>query len=133
MKRLLAALLALCGAAASADPVPCPQAWEVKQADMLGLWQVEFTGRWEGATLLLEKHPEYADSFRGALRRADELRSVAGDIDEGDVTLEESADGVHIAATWIGEVVEGSCGREIRGTWKADGASTGTQFTLRKQ
>jgi hypothetical protein len=74
-------------------------------------------GLWQGATLLLEKHPEYAASFSGAINRNGERRQVAGDIEDGEFTLEESADGVHIAATWVGDVVEGSCGREIRGTW----------------
>ena len=34
--------------------------------------------------------------------------------------MEESIDGTHISATWLGDVVEGSCGREIRGTWQAE-------------
>jgi hypothetical protein len=29
--------------------------------------------------------------------------------------------------------VEGSCGREIRGEWKRDGAEGGTRFVLRKE
>jgi hypothetical protein len=34
---------------------------------------------------------------------------------------------------WLGDVVEGSCGREIRGAWKAEGSATQIQFVLRKQ
>ena len=58
---------------------------------------------------------------------------MAGDVDEGEFTLEESQDGVRISATWLGDVVEGSCGREIRGTWKAEGTATGRPFVLKKQ
>ena len=58
---------------------------------------------------------------------------MAGDVEDGELTLEESADGVHIAATWLGDVVQGSCGREIRGTWTLDGQQAGSPFILRKQ
>ena len=39
---------------------------------------------------------------------------LVGDVDDGQLTLEESLDGKRISATWVGEVVEGSCAREIR-------------------
>ena len=71
--------------------------------------------------------------MRGALNREGERAQVAGDLDDGEFTLEESADGSDIAAVWLGDVVEGSCGREIRGTWKADGDPRQFQFVLRKQ
>ena len=47
--------------------------------------------------------------------------------------MEESADGQRIAATWLGDVVEGSCGKEIRGTWKAEGEAAARGFLLRRQ
>ncbi|MDB5899369.1 MAG: hypothetical protein JWP41_2971 [Ramlibacter sp.] len=132
MKALLSLGLALaaCGALAQA---PCPKADEVTQAQMLGLWQAEFDASGPGGTLLFEKHPEYAESFSGSINRNGERRPVAGDVEDGEFTLEESADGVRIAATWIGDVVEGSCGREIRGTWTAEGDPKVRQFVLRKQ
>jgi hypothetical protein len=41
---------------------------------------------------------------------------------------------VHISGTWLGDVVDGSCGREIRGTWSADGQGKDARtFVLRKQ
>jgi hypothetical protein len=40
---------------------------------------------------------------------------------------------VRIAAAWVGELVEGSCGREVRGTWTIDGEKSGRPFILRKQ
>jgi hypothetical protein len=131
MKRLLAAALLLaCAGAFAAD---CTPAEEVSASQMLGLWRAEFEDRGPGATVLLEAHPEFAGNFRGAVNRDGERRQLAGDIDDGDLTLEESADGVHIAAVWVGELVEGSCGKEVRGAWKAEGAASSRQFILRKQ
>lgn len=126
----LALLLACASVQAAAD---CPPADEVTAAHMLGLWRAEFEGSWHGATLLLEKHPEYGGSFRGAINRDGEKAKLAGDVVEGEFTLEESVDGTRIAATWLGDVVDGSCGREVRGTWKAEGSATERGFVLRKQ
>ncbi|MDB5859315.1 MAG: hypothetical protein JWQ76_3004 [Ramlibacter sp.] len=137
MKRLvlMAALLACCAPVFAQAPAAgaCPQPSEVMQAHMLGLWRAEFEDRGPGATLLLERHPDYAESLSGAVNRGGERRQLAGDVEDGDLTLEESADGVHIAAIWVGELVEGSCGREVRGTWKAEGAAGERYFVLRKQ
>lgn len=141
----MAALLAGAGAAIAqgtpdardaARPVPataCPQAVDVTQAHLLGLWRAEFDGLWQGATLLFEPHLVYAQSISGAINRNGERGMVVGDIEEGEFTLEESADGKRIAATWLGDVVEGSCGREIRGTWQATGEKSAREFILRKR
>jgi hypothetical protein len=99
---------------------------------MLGLWRAEFEGLPGGATLLLEKNAQYADSFSGAINRGGERARVAGDVEDGEFTLEESADGLRIGAVWIGDVVEGSCGREIRGNWQATKAKDAHAFVLRK-
>lgn len=132
MRKLAALFLALaCAGAFAQDKPACPHASEVGQAELLGLWSAEFDGK-HAATLLLEKHPLYAESFSGAVNRAGDRRKIAGDVDDGDFTLEETADGVHIAATWLGEMVEGSCGKEIRGTWKAEGDTVARNFVLRK-
>jgi len=131
MKTVALLLAALCAAPAWAQPA-CPHASEVKAADLLGLWRAELEGLGHVGTLLLEKHPLYAESFSGTINRDGERRALAGDVEDGDFTLEESADGMRIAATWIGELVEGSCGREVRGTWTIDGANSGRAFVLRK-
>lgn len=131
MRSIAALLLAACAASAGAQTA-CPHASEVGQAQMLGIWRAEFEGVGHVATLLLQKHPEYALSLSGAINRNGDRRPVAGDIEDGEFTLEESADGVHIAATWIGELVEGSCGKEIRGVWRRDGESDGQAFVMRK-
>lgn len=131
MRALLACavLVAASGAVAQQE---CPAPGEVRQAHLLGLWRAEFAGRHAG-TLLLERHAEYAESVSGAINRDGDRRLLAGDIEDGAFTLEESADGRRIAATWLGDVVEGSCGREIRGTWTAEGDPTPQDFVLRKQ
>jgi hypothetical protein len=115
-----------------ASAAACPKAADVKQPHMLGLWRAEFEGQPAGATVLLEKNANYADSFSGQINRNGERAKVAGDVEDGEFTLEESADGVRITATWIGDVVEGSCGREIRGTWQASREKRASPFVLRK-
>lgn len=131
MKALVALLALACAAAAHAQ-APCPHASEVRQAHLLGLWRAEFDGA-HAATLLLEKHPHYTESFSGFLNRNGDRRPVAGDVEDGEFTMEESADGTKISATWLGELVEGSCGKEIRGTWTLDGQQAGRAFVLRKE
>jgi hypothetical protein len=133
MKALALLLLAALAGSAMAQAPACPHASEVRQAHLLGLWLAELEGVHAG-TLLLEKHPEYTESVRGTINRNGDRRLVAGDVDDGEFTLEESADGHRIAATWLGEVIEGSCGKEIRGTWGVEGGATAARsFVLRKQ
>jgi hypothetical protein len=135
MRLLLALVLtvsALAGTAAAQTP-SCPKAAEVAQRHLLGLWRAEFEGLAAGATLLLEKHPELAESVRGAINRNGQRALVAGDVEDGEFTLEESVNGVNISATWLGDVVEGSCGMEIKGTWQSAQDSKPHPFVLRKQ
>jgi hypothetical protein len=131
MKAAWPFLLFACALPAAAQTT-CPQAWEVMQPHLLGTWRAEIGGL-APATLRLEQHAEYTESVSGSLERAGRRSRVAGDVEDGELTLEESADGVHIAATWLGDVVQGSCGREIRGTWTLDGQQAGSPFILRKQ
>jgi hypothetical protein len=113
--------------------MPCPKADEVAQKDLLGRWRAEFEGLPQGATLVLKKHPEFAETLRGAIDRNGERAQLAGDVEDGELTLEESVNGTNISAVWLGDVVEGSCGREIRGAWKAEGNPRQYQFILRKE
>ena len=132
------ALLALAaGLAMSAGGVfaqsGCPAAAQVAQQHLLGLWRAEFDDGGPGATLLLEPHPEYAQSMRGAINRDGERALLAGDVEDGEFILEESVNGTNISAVWLGDVVDGSCGREIRGTWRAEGTPGERSFVLRKR
>ncbi|MGE4240847.1 hypothetical protein [Ramlibacter sp.] len=125
-------LLAAFFAAAALPVHACPKAEDVRAVELHGLWRAEFEGVSSGATLLLEKHPEWVESVAGAINRDGARSLVSGELETGDFTLEESADGIHIAAVWDGAIVDGSCGREIRGTWTRDGETAGRAFRLRK-
>ena len=115
-----------------APATPCPSSGEITHIQLLGLWRATFDGSPQGATLLLERHPELAESVRGAINRNGERALVAGDVADGEFTLEESADGVKIDATWSGTVIDGSCGLEIRGDWQGAKDSAPRAFVLRK-
>jgi len=128
---LLALALPLCASAQNFSRA-CPKAHEVTQDHLIGSWRAEFKDL-PGATVMLWQHPELAASVRGEVNRNGQLAQTAGDVDEGEFTLEESVNGVNISATWLGDVVEGSCGREIRGTWRAEGHGDDHEFVLRKQ
>ena len=94
----------------------------------------------------LEKHAEFSESVAGAVTRTlREARQgghapraqLAGDIEDGFLTLDESSNGVSITGTWNGEMVEGSCGKKFKGIWKdaSDNAPADTPdipFTLEK-
>ena len=129
-RAMLVACASLCGAAGATDTA-CPKAADVTPQQAVGLWRAEFEGRAPGATLLLEPHRDYAQSLSGEINRDGTRAKVAADLEQGEFTLEESADGQRITATWLGDVVEGSCGREIRG--RREGGWDGTlPFVLRK-
>lgn len=117
---------------ASAASPACPAAKDLAPRALVGLWRAEFEGAPQGATLLLEPHPRYTASLAGEINRNGERSRVVADLEDGELTLEESADGVRISATWLGDVTEGSCGREIRGVWEASGGTPRRNFTLRK-
>ena len=130
---LALAVLAASGLAGAAGaPADCPAPADVQPKQLVGLWRAQFDGLAQGATLLLEPHPTYGDSLSGEVNRNGERAKLAADIDDGAFTLEESADGLHISATWLGDVVDGSCGREIRGSWRAEGATSAHPFVLRR-
>ncbi|MES2940962.1 MAG: hypothetical protein V4864_25005 [Pseudomonadota bacterium] len=127
MKRLLVGpmLWAACAAAFAQAAVPapssaCPTPTEVRQVHMLGFWRAQFEGLPLGATILFEKHPDYEESLTGFINRDGAKSQLASDVDKGEFTMEESYDGTHISAVWTGDVVAGSCGREIRGTWQEE-------------
>jgi hypothetical protein len=114
-------LLALAAACQGARAQPeCPRPAQVAQQHLLGLWRAEFEGLPRGATVLMEKHPEDAGRVSGMINRNGERSLLAGELDDGEFMMEESADGTHISGVWTGEVAEGSCGREIRGTWQEE-------------
>ena len=111
------------------------------QRQLQGVWLTDLPG-YGGATVLhLGQHPELAGSVRGTLERASQTAQVVGDVHAGELTLEESLDGKRISATWLGDVVEDQCGKEIRGYWSQSAAADGAEaaddvsvpFVMRKQ
>jgi hypothetical protein len=128
---LLVSALAAPGAAALASPA-CPTPAEVTHQHLYGVWRAEFDQGTPGASLRLEKHAEYSESVSGEITRGGARAKVAGDVEDGTFQLEESTDGTSIAATWTGQVVDKSCGKEIKGTWKNHKDGTQRAFVLRK-
>jgi hypothetical protein len=104
----------------------------MRAVHLYGLWHAEFDGQAQVATLQFVRHPENAGSVRGRVTRGDAPVLVAGDVDEGEFSIEESIDGQRISATWLGMVQPGSCGKEIRGSWNNALDNTSTPFVLRK-
>ena len=107
---LIALALVNTGAGAQSDPKNqvrpgCPQPEDIGPLHLYGLWRAEFAGLPQGATLLFEKHPEWAGSVSGAINRNGERARISGDVDQGEFSLEESADGVAVSALWQGTVV----------------------------
>ena len=102
-----------------------------------GVWHTDLPGHGGATVLRLGQHPELAGSVRGTLERAGKTAQVVGDVHDGELTLEESMDGKRISATWLGDVVEGQCGKEIRGQWREstadDAPEISVPFVMRKQ
>ncbi|MBC7434544.1 MAG: hypothetical protein H7332_00590 [Bdellovibrionales bacterium] len=120
-------------AATSSSPSSaCPAPAQVTHLHLYGLWRAEFPGQAQGASLLFEKHPEYPESVRGGINRDGARGMVAGDVEDGELNLDESTDGLSIAAAWSGLVVANSCGKEIRGTWTPAAGEPVLDFILRK-
>ncbi len=145
-----AAALTLFWLAAGPALAQCVEADEASHKTLLGHWNAEFSAAGSGAAgsgvagqaplaqpmtaaLELIPHPELAASVRGRLQRAGSEALLAGDVDQGDFTLEESINGTNISATWIGQVVPDTCGKEIRGTWTQETPPLSLSFVLRKQ
>jgi len=109
----LSALLALSGCT-SLTPT-CPGTADIKPEQLHGIWTVQLSGSDTRWTLRLGPHPEHVGSLRGELTQGGLSYPVVGDLEDGEFTLEESHDGKRIAATWLGELVPGSCGRALQG------------------
>ena len=110
----------------------CPSIDDLSPQHLYGLWRAEFAGLAQGATLLLEKHLQWPDSFSGGANRAGVQTRISGELESEDFSLEESADGVEVSAVWQGTVLGGSCGQEIRGTWNSATNRTLYPFVMRK-
>ena len=110
----------------------CPSIDELNPQLLYGLWRAEFAGLAQGATLLLEKHPQWPDSFSGGANRAGVQTRVSGELESEDFSLEESVDGFDVSAVWQATELANSCGKEIRGTWNSATNRTLYPFVMRK-
>jgi hypothetical protein len=130
----------------------CLAAEDVTTQHLYGLWHADFFDKplpadmhqppgqavSSQASLLLERHPEHTDSLRGTLKRPDpkngnDLQAwLAGDMEDGELVMDESEDGQRISAVWVLELVNTSCGKELRGTRRPAGEDEGQAVILRK-
>ena len=118
----------------------CPAPTAMKAPQLYGIWQVTFSNPPAGlpktAVMLLQKHEEFSDSLSGIVSRdlsaADGTSknaghagkaALAGDLEDGMLLLDESSNNISISGTWNGELVEASCGREVKGMWRDTSAS----------
>lgn len=118
-----------------ATPQPagaCPADSDMSDTQLLGQWSGSIQGQPGSVRIELGPHPEWKGTAKGHVLRGDARLPMVGDVDNGSVTLEESADGVHITGTWLGQVVDGSCGREIRGDYLPGEEARPQPFVLRK-
>lgn len=117
---------------ATQPPIRCPAPEALSAVHLYGLWLAEFDGQPPEFPVQFVRHPENTGSVRGQVTRGGVTVQVAGDVDNGEFSLEESKDGQHISATWQGMVVATSCGKEIRGSWNNALNNTESAFVLRK-
>jgi hypothetical protein len=88
---------------------------------LYGQWTVDFTNSDntpspQRGRLQLEKNAEYPESLSGWLYWQGQKIFVAGDWQDGELSLEESLDGTSITAVWDGIADTNSCGKVITGT-----------------
>ncbi|MBC7681840.1 MAG: hypothetical protein H7172_05865 [Ferruginibacter sp.] len=116
--------------------VDCLAPAALSAVHLYGLWRAEIDGEPGVASVHLQKDPEQDNSVVGSINRVGSKAKpalLAGDVQHGDFQLEESDDGVRISATWSGQVVETSCGKEIKGLWTNALTDQTHPFVLRKQ
>ena len=117
----------------SKTSTPCVATWETPSTALHGNWVAEIDGIAAAAHLHLDRHPEWAGMVKGSARHGVQESVMVGDVNEGEVTLEESRNGVNISATWVGDLVEDSCATEIRGQYLEGETAPARSFILRKQ
>ncbi len=116
-------------------PAACPAPATITVLHLYGEWRAEIGGQPGVARVQLQKDPAQDDSLVGSIARVAPTAKpalLAGDVQAGDFQLEESDDGVRISATWSGQVVDASCGKEIKGLWTNALTDQTQPFTLRR-
>ena len=103
----------------------------MERPHLLGRWQATVAKQPGPIVLELAPHPEWEGSAKGRILRPGYSSIAVGDVHQGRFTLEESRDGSSVSGAWEGEVVQGSCARQIRGIW-SDADDQEFHFDLRK-
>ena len=125
------------GSAAAA----CPDARAVRSADLYGDWQARFEAApgqpASSARVTFVPHPDTTDALSGRIVRdraggAPQTSVLAGGVGDGRFGIEESSDQVKITGLWNGDLMPGSCGRRIRGTWTDPSDDSERGFLLEK-
>ncbi len=127
----------------ASDMPVCPSASEVQTSSLYGVWNVEFFPEATApgtpsdtpapglrAAMILEKNVEHEDSLSGWLQLGTAQFFLAGDIDDGNFSLEETDDGSRISAVWDGTAADGSCGKAITGIRRV--GETLMRFAMRR-
>ena len=117
-------------------PADCTAPAAFSAVHLYGLWRADIDGEPGGASVRFQKDPEQDNSVVGSINRAGAQAKpalLAGDVQHGDLQLEESDDGVRISATWSGQVIDTTCGKEIKGLWTNALTDQTHPFVLRKQ
>lgn len=121
--------------AAQVNPA-CPDLHRWPASRLYGQWSVELPGLGQSGTLLLRQHPEFGASLRGEFELGGQHSIASGDLEEGELNLDESRDGKSLHAFWSGQLVVARCGQEIRGLWQqvpdARGQAAESPFVLRR-
>jgi hypothetical protein len=117
----------------TAQPV-CTAVQDLVNTDLFGAWSLLLEGGGVSLVTRLEmvRNPEFAESLAGAYRWGESQREVFGDIEQGNLDLEESANGKDINALWKGRVLEGSCGQTIVGKRRSTVDNSEQNFVLRR-
>lgn len=129
-RRLLAALaVLLAGHAQAQAPAACPAAAEVLPVHLYGewtleVWQAPDAGaatasegeRRASGRVRFERHPQFEGNVRGQAWLSPQAAPslLAGDVTDGELVLDESADGQRIDAVWVGSPLD--CARRFEGT-----------------
>ena len=127
----IAALLVACASNTPAARPACPTAQQMEQPELLGRWSVTLGENTEPFSIILGPHPEWDGTVKGTINRPDYQSIVVGDVNKGELTMEESRDGKSVSGNWWGTVVEGSFAREIKGEL-ADSNDRSSTFVMRK-
>lgn len=127
----LALALALAMAGCAPKPLACTAAQDVQADQLHGRWTAQLGDSRSDWALQLAPHPEHRGSLRGELSQGLLRYPVVADLANGEFTMEESHDGQRIAATWLGDVATGSCGRLVLGERLSPGQATQT-FRLQR-